>query len=103
MSVAQANSVDIDKWLCLIRADNVGATTFAKLIKHFGSADRALGASVSELAKVNGIGCNLFGLLITNPVHFGQLTNRSTQRVVSRAEMFYQLCECSRTNVVGPD
>ena len=56
MSGTQANSTDIEKWLGLIRADNVGATTFAKLIKHFGSADRALGASVSELAKVNGIG-----------------------------------------------
>ncbi|MBN1804406.1 MAG: DNA-processing protein DprA [Sedimentisphaerales bacterium] len=56
MSIAQINSTDIDKWLKLIRADSVGATTFAKLIKHFGSADRALGASVSELAKVNGIG-----------------------------------------------
>ena len=56
MSVAQQNSADIEKWLGLIRAENVGATTFAKLIKHFGSADRALGASVSELAKVNGIG-----------------------------------------------
>jgi DNA processing protein len=56
MSIAQANSNDIDKWLGLIRADNVGATTFAKLIKHFGSADRALGASISELSKVSGIG-----------------------------------------------
>jgi DNA processing protein len=56
MSGAQKNSADIEKWLCLIRADNVGATTFAKLIEHFGSADRALGASVSELAKVDGIG-----------------------------------------------
>ncbi|MHC4728152.1 MAG: DNA-processing protein DprA [Planctomycetota bacterium] len=56
MPEAQNNSTDIEKWLGLIRADNVGATTFAKLIKHFGSADRALGASVSELAKVNGIG-----------------------------------------------
>ena len=56
MSGLQTNSTDIEKWLKLIRADNVGATTFAKLIKHFGSADRALGASVSELAKVNGIG-----------------------------------------------
>ena len=56
MSITQPNSVDIDKWLGLIRTDNVGATTFAKLIKHFGSADRAMGASVSELAKVNGIG-----------------------------------------------
>jgi DNA processing protein len=56
MAKLQSNSIDIEKWLGLIRADNVGATTFAKLIKHFGSADRALGASVSELAKVDGIG-----------------------------------------------
>ena len=52
----QHNSADIEKWLKLIRADNVGPTTFCKLIKHFGSADKALGASVSELAKINGIG-----------------------------------------------
>ncbi|MFB0555714.1 MAG: DNA-processing protein DprA [Phycisphaerae bacterium] len=52
----QPNSSDIEKWLRLIRAENVGPTTFAKLIKHFGSADRALGASVSELAKINGVG-----------------------------------------------
>jgi len=52
----QQNSVDIEKWLKLIRADGVGPTTFAKLIKHFGSPDRALGASVSELTKVEGIG-----------------------------------------------
>ncbi len=56
MAESQQHSVDIEKWLKLIRADNVGSTTFAKLIKHFGSPDRALGASVSELAKVNGIG-----------------------------------------------
>ncbi len=56
MAKKQHNSTDIEKWLKLIRADNVGPTTFAKLIKHFGSADRALGASVSELAKINGIG-----------------------------------------------
>ncbi|MHC4457702.1 MAG: DNA-processing protein DprA [Planctomycetota bacterium] len=50
------NSIDIEKWLKLIRADGVGPTTFAKLIKHFDSVDRALGASVSELAKIEGIG-----------------------------------------------
>ncbi len=50
------NSIDIEKWLKLIRADNVGATTFAKLIKHFGSPDQALGASVSELTHIDGIG-----------------------------------------------
>jgi DNA processing protein len=56
MAKSQPNSDDIEKWLRLIRADSVGPTTFAKLIKHFGSADRALGASVSELAKINGVG-----------------------------------------------
>ncbi|MFZ0034464.1 MAG: DNA-processing protein DprA [Sedimentisphaerales bacterium] len=52
----QQNSVDIEKWLKLIRADNVGPVTFARLIKRFGSPDRALEASVSELAEVDGIG-----------------------------------------------
>jgi DNA processing protein len=52
----QPNSPDIENWLRLIRADGVGSTTFAKLLKHFRSVDRVLGASVSELAKVNGIG-----------------------------------------------
>jgi DNA processing protein len=56
MTKKQHNSADIEKWLKLIRADNIGPTTFTKLIKHFGSVDRALGASVSELAKVDGIG-----------------------------------------------
>ena len=56
MSKLQQNSVDIEKWLKLIRADNVGPVTFAKLIKHFGSPDSASGASVSELAEVDGIG-----------------------------------------------
>ena len=56
MAKTQRNSADIEKWLKLIRADNVGPITFAKLIKHFGSPDRALGASVSELTKIDGIG-----------------------------------------------
>ena len=56
MPEAQQNSVDIEKWLKLIRADEVGPVTFAKLVKHFGSVDAALGASVSELSKIDGIG-----------------------------------------------
>jgi len=50
------NSVDIGKWIKLIRAENLGPTTFARLIKHFKSVDRALGASVSELTRIEGIG-----------------------------------------------
>ena len=56
MATCEPNSTDIEKWLKLIRADGVGPTTFSKLIKHFGSADRALGASVSEFTKIDGIG-----------------------------------------------
>jgi len=56
MAKKQHNSADIEKWLKLIRADSVGPTTFANLIKHFGSPDRALGASVSELTHIDGIG-----------------------------------------------
>ncbi len=50
------NSADIEKWLKLTRAEGVGSTTFAKLIKYFGSVDRALGASVSEFTRIGGIG-----------------------------------------------
>jgi DNA processing protein len=56
MAKCEQNSADIEKWLKLIRADGVGPTTFAKLLKHFNSVDRALGASVSELAKIDGVG-----------------------------------------------
>jgi DNA processing protein len=56
MAKSQQHSVDIEKWLKLIRLDNVGPTTFGKLINHFGSVDRALGTSVSELAKIDGLG-----------------------------------------------
>jgi DNA processing protein len=55
------NSPDIENWLRLIRADGVGPTTFAKLLKRFRSVDRALGASVSELEKINGIGPKIAG------------------------------------------
>jgi len=56
MARLPANSADIDQWLKLIRAEGVGPALFARLIKRFGSAERVLGASVSELAKIDGIG-----------------------------------------------
>ncbi|MHC4641731.1 MAG: DNA-processing protein DprA [Planctomycetota bacterium] len=56
MAKSQQHSVDIEKWLKLIRADGIGPTTFGKLIKHFGLIDRVLGASASELAKIDGVG-----------------------------------------------
>ena len=56
MARLQANSAGIESWLKLIRADGVGPAIFGRLIKRFGTAERALGASVAELAKVNGLG-----------------------------------------------
>lgn len=56
MAQIPENSKDIELWLKLIRADEVGPVTFARLLKRFGSVDAALGASVSGLTKVDGIG-----------------------------------------------
>jgi DNA processing protein len=50
------HSQDIDLWLKLIRAEGVGPVTFNRLLKRFNTIDRILGASVSELTKVDGIG-----------------------------------------------
>lgn len=52
----QKHSHDIEKWLKLRNADGVGSVTFAALRKQFGTVDSALGASVAELTKVDGIG-----------------------------------------------
>ena len=50
------HSKGIEEWLKLSGADEVGAITFKHLLKRFGSVDRALGASVSELMRIPGIG-----------------------------------------------
>jgi len=70
MAKPQPNSVDIEKWLKLIRTDRVGPSTFAKFIKHFGSVDRALGASVSELAKIDGVGLKIAERIATTRAKF---------------------------------
>jgi DNA processing protein len=56
MAQVSENSREIKKWLKLIRADEVGPVTFGKLLKRFGSVDAVLGASVSGLMKIEGIG-----------------------------------------------
>jgi len=64
MAKLQPHSADIEKWLKLVRADKVGPATFAKLIKYFGSVDRALGASAGELARIDGIGSRTARLIV---------------------------------------
>jgi DNA processing protein len=56
MTQVPENSKDVEKWLKLIRAEEVGPVTFGKLLERFGSVDAALGTSVSGLMKVEGIG-----------------------------------------------
>ncbi len=56
MTSSQRNSPDIEQWLKLAGAENVGPVTFGKLLNYFGSPERALGASVSQLMKIEGIG-----------------------------------------------
>ena len=56
MSKLPPNSFEIERWLKLIRAENVGPVIFIKLLERFGSLERILGASVSELSKINGVG-----------------------------------------------
>ncbi len=56
MAHVPENSRDIESWLKLIRADEVGPVTFGRLLTYFGSVDAVLGASVGRLTKVEGIG-----------------------------------------------
>jgi DNA processing protein len=55
MDLVEHNSADVEKWLRLIRAEHVGPATFSKLLRHFNSIDRALGASATQLANIDGI------------------------------------------------
>ena len=50
------NSPDISNYLKLARAEGVGAITFKRLLKAFGSIDAIMGASATALANVKGIG-----------------------------------------------
>jgi DNA processing protein len=45
-----------DLWLQLANASGVGPVIFSRLLSFFGSVENAMGASVSELTKVDGIG-----------------------------------------------
>ncbi len=76
MSGLPPNSPNIEKWLMLTAADGVGSVTFRRLINHFGSPERALGASVGELTKVDGIGS-----------HTAQRIAASRDRVNAAAEL----------------
>ncbi len=52
----ERHSTDITKWLLLRHADGVGPITFSKIMHFLGHIDLALGASVSQLTKIDGIG-----------------------------------------------
>jgi DNA processing protein len=50
------HSPEIADWLKLINASELGPVKFRKLLEKFGSVNTVMGASVSELTKVDGIG-----------------------------------------------
>ena len=50
------NSAQIELWLKLIRAEGVGPTLFKRLLEYFDDVETILGASSSQLTKVEGIG-----------------------------------------------
>jgi len=77
------NSPDIEKWLKLIRAEGVGPVAFGKLLTRFGSVDAALGASVSGLTKVEGIGF------------------KTAERIASTREKFDTCAELERAGKLG--
>jgi len=52
----EKNSVDIDKWIKLLRCDGIGPVGFTRILKYFGNIDDALTASPHRLEKVEGIG-----------------------------------------------
>ncbi|HSV26455.1 MAG TPA: DNA-processing protein DprA, partial [Sedimentisphaerales bacterium] len=52
----EAHSDGIELWLRLRAAEGVGSVIFARLLERFGTVERALGASVAELTRVDGIG-----------------------------------------------
>lgn len=83
MTKIEENSVDIEKWLRLIRAEGVGPVTFARLLKLFGSIDRVLGASVSELTKTEGIG------------------NKTAERIVATRDKFDPVKELEFAQKLG--
>ncbi len=56
MAAPETNSVAIEKWLRLIRAEGVGPATFLRLLKTFDSIDTILGCSAHQLRQVKGIG-----------------------------------------------
>ena len=53
---SQEHSSGIQLWLQLIRVEGIGPTLFGRVLNYFGGVERILGASVSELTKVEGIG-----------------------------------------------
>jgi len=52
----QNNREHIARWLRLHLTDQVGAITFAKLLKHFGGIEQVMDASAGHLTSVPGVG-----------------------------------------------
>jgi DNA processing protein len=52
----ERNSEGIELWLQLKAAEGVGSVIFGRLVEQFGSVEAAMGASVAQMTKVDGVG-----------------------------------------------
>jgi len=83
MTQVPENSKEIELWLKLIRADEVGPVTFGRLLQRFGSVEAVLGASVSGLMKVEGIGA------------------KTAERIAASRDKFDSAAELERAGKLG--
>ena len=56
MDSTNTDRQEIAKWLRLHLTDQVGPTTFARMLEHFGGIDQALAATPGQLTTIRGIG-----------------------------------------------
>ena len=68
------------KWLRLHLTDQVGAVTFARLLKHFGNIDNALAATSSQLTLVPRISHKKAELIVAARDQRRHLLEHSLQR-----------------------
>ncbi|MCU0914136.1 MAG: DNA-processing protein DprA [Planctomycetes bacterium] len=83
MAQVPENSKEIELWLKLIRADEVGPVTFGRLLQRFGSVEAVLGTSVSGLMKVEGIGA------------------KTAERIAASRDKFDSAAEVDRADKLG--
>ena len=79
----ESNSPDIESWLKLIRARDVGPATFKRLLKYFKEPARVLGSNSAGLRCVKGVGL------------------KTAENIISSANQYDAAQEIKRANAQG--